>query len=382
MLNFLDLKKEYLPIKKEIDAAIKRVVDNTAFIGGPEVAEFENAVAKFCGVKYAMGVNSGTDALLLALKALDIGAGDLVITTPFTFIATAEIIANLGATPIFSDIEADSFNLDCAKLEKTIANMSVKERAKLKAIIPVHLFGQMADMASIMKIAKKYKLAVIEDAAQCFGAEMGGARDKSGKKSGAIGTLGCFSFFPSKNLASYGDGGMIVTNDAKLAEKIQLFKNHGSSKKEKYNHLCLGMNSRLDAIQAAVLRVKLKYLPARNKKRQALAKYYQQKLQGVGDLILPAVKSEKGHSFNQYTLRTGQRDQLQTYLTAQGVPTNIYYAKALHQQPAFKYLGYKAGAFPVAEKAAREVISISLYPELPRADQDLIIKHIKDFFKK
>ena len=368
-MQFLDLNVQYKSIKEEIDEAIERVLESAVFIGGKEVEEFEKEVAQFCGVKYAIGVNSGTDALFLSLKALDIKQGDEVITTPFTFIATAEVIANLGAKPVFVDINHETFNIDSSKIEKAITQ-------KTKAIIPIHLFGQMADMDEIMEIARKHNLYVIEDAAQAIGAEY------MGRKAGTIGDFGCFSFFPSKNLGAYGDGGMIITDNDKLAEKISLLKNHGSSPKEKYLNLIIGTNSRLDAIQAAILRVKLKYLSKWSKKRAEKADYYSKNLRGIGDIIVPITLSDRNHIFHQYTIRTKFRDKLQKYLNEQGVPAMIYYPLPLHLQPAFEYLNHKQGNFPESEKAAKEVLSLPIYPELLEKDQNLIIEKIKEFFSK
>lgn len=368
-MQFLDLNAQYKSIKKEIDSAIKRVLDGGVFIGGQEVEKLEEEIAKFCGVKYAIGVNSGTDALFLSLKALGIGRGDEVITTPFTFIATAEIIANLGAKPVFVDIEPKTFNIDVSKIKKAITK-------KTKAIIPVHLFGQMADMSEIMRIAKKYKLYVIEDAAQAIGAEY------KGRKAGTMGDFGCFSFFPSKNLGAYGDGGMVITNNKKLAEKIRLLRNHGSSSKEKYLNLILGTNSRLDAIQAAILRVKLKYLKKWNEKRLKIAKYYNRNLKGVEDIRIPEILPNRIHIFHQYTIRTKYRDQLKKFLEKNKIPTMIYYPLPLHLQPAFKYWGYKKGDFPKAEKISKEVLSLPIYPELKKEEQNFIIKKIKEFYEK
>ena len=376
-IKFLDLTSQYKSIKKEIDKSIERVFNSCQFIGGKEVEEFEKEIAKFCGVKYAISVNSGTDALFLSLKAFEIGPGDEVITTPFTFIATAGVIANCGAKPVFVDIDSRTFNIDTSKIEKAITK-------KTKAILPVHLFGQMADMSKIMKIAKKYKLYVIEDAAQAIGAQLKSKiKNQKSKilKAGTIGDCGCFSFFPSKNLGAYGDGGMLVTNDKKLADKIRLLRNHGSSPKEKYLNLIVGTNSRLDAIQAAILRVKLKYLPKWSKKRAEIASYYSKNLKGIGDIITPVVASNRNHIFHQYTIRTKSRDELQKFLKENEIPTMIYYPLPLHLQPAFKYLKYRKGNFPEAEKASKEVLSLPIYPELPRNDQDLLLKKIKIFFK-
>ena len=368
-MKFIDLNAQYKSIKKEIDRAIKRVLDSGVFIGGEEVEKFEKEIAKFCGTKYTVGINSGTDALFLSLKALGIKQGDEVITTPFTFIATAEVIANLGAKPVFIDIDPKTFNIDPSKIEEVITK-------KTKAIIPVHLFGQMAEMGKIMRIAEKYKLYVIEDAAQAIGAEY------KGKKAGSIGDIGCFSFFPAKNLGACGDGGMVITNNKKLADKIRLLRNHGSSKKEKYLNLILGTNSRLDAIQAAILRVKLKYLNRWNKERRDYARYYSQGLKGIGDVITPVIESNRSHIFHQYTIRTKFRDKFQKYLKEKGIPTKVYYPLPLHLQPALKYLGYKKGDFPQAEKATREVLNLPIYPEIPQKYQDFIIKKIKIFYDK
>jgi len=367
MIEFVDLKKQYKSIKREIDAVIKRVLKNSAFILGKEVEEFEKEIAKFCKVKYAISVNSGTDALFLSLKALEIGNGDEVITTPFTFIATAEVIANCGAKPVFVDIELDTFNIDASKIEKAVTK-------RTKAIIPVHLFGQMVEMDEIMKIAKRYKLKVIEDAAQAIGATY------KKKKAGTVGDLGCLSFFPSKNLGAYGDAGMVITNNKKLAEKIQLLRNHGSSKKEKYLNLILGTNSRLDAIQAAILKVKLKHLLSWSKKRSNLAEYYTKKLKTVKEIVTPAISKNRNHTFNYYAIRTKFRDKLQKYLEEKGIQTEIYYRTPLHLQPAFKYLDYKKGNFPGAERAAKEIISLPIYPELTKKEQDFIIRKIKEFY--
>jgi len=370
-IKFLDLSSQYKSIKKEIDKAIKRVLESNQFIGGDEVKEFEKEIAKFCSTKYALSVNSGTDALFLSLKALGIGLRDEVITTPFTFISTAEVIANCGAKPVFVDIDPKTFNINPLKIEEKI-------NKKTKAIIPVHLFGQMADMTRIMRIARKYGLYVIEDAAQAIGAEY------KNKKAGTFSDLGCFSFFPSKNLGGYGDGGMVVSNNEELAEKIRLLKNHGSSPKEKYLNLILGTNSRLDTIQAAILRVKLKHLEEWSKARAKKAGLYTNQLGKLKELITPSIASGRTHIFHQYTIRVNEqvRDKLNKYLSSQGIPTMIYYPVPLHLQPAFKYLGYKKGDFPEAEKASEEVISLPIYPELNKNDQNFIIKKIRTCLAK
>jgi len=366
-MRFLNLQRQYKSIKKEIDAAIKRTLEGGNFIGGKEVEKFEKETASFCGTKYAVGVNSGTDALFLSLKALGIGPGDEVITTPFTFIATAGVIANCGARPVFVDIEPDTFNIDSLKIEKAV-------NKKTKAILPVHLFGQVVEMTAIMNIARKHRLYVIEDAAQAIGAKY------KGRKAGTIGELGCFSFFPSKNLGAYGDGGMVVTNNKKLAEKIRSLRSHGSSPKEKYLNLIVGINSRLDALQAAVLRVKLKYLSKWSRERARKAAYYNRNLENTGDIVVPRIGPQRNHIFHQYTIRSKSRDKLKGYLNEAGVPTMIYYPLSLHLQPAFSYLKYKKRSFPKAEKASAEVLSLPLYPELSKKEQDFVIKKIKEFF--
>lgn len=367
-MEFFSLKKQYNLIKEEIDEAVSRVLDKGVFIKGEEVENFEKEMADFCNSTCAISVNSGTDALFLSLKALDIGPKDEVVTSPFTFIATAEVIANLGAKPVFVDINPETFNLDVSKVKEKI-------NANTKAVIPVHLFGQPADMDEIMELAVDYNLSVVEDAAQAIGAEY------KGKKAGSIADLGALSFFPSKNLGAFGDGGMILTNNKKLADKLRLLINHGSSPQEKYKNLILGINSRLDAVQAAILRVKLKYLDDWNKKRKEAADYYSKNLKEVGDIITPIIHSERSHVFHQYTIRTKSRDKLTGYLKEKGIPSMVYYPLALHLQPAFDYLGCKEGDFPETEKAGREVLSLPIYPELAKEEQDLIIKEIREFFK-
>jgi len=397
-MYFVDLKAQYKLIKPKINRALQRVLDKAHFILGEEVEKFEKEMAKFCGTKYAVGLNSGTDALFLSLKALNIGPGDEVITTPFTFIATAEVIANCGAKPVFIDIDPKTFNIDPQKLLNKLNKLKgLNQLSRLKAIIPVHLFGQMADMIEIMQIAKRYKLFVVEDAAQAMGAllkfpisnfQFSNKSQISKSKlkikwrmAGTIGDIGCFSFFPSKNLGAYGDGGMITTNSEKLAEKIKLLRNHGSSPKEKYKNLILGVNSRLDEIQAAILRVKLRYIKKWNKKRAENAAYYTCQLSKLKHLSTPFTALGHTHIFHQYTVRTKYRDKLQKFLKESGIPTMAYYPLPLHLQPAFKALGYKKGDFPEAEKAAKEVLSLPVYPELTKKQQNYIIRKIREFYK-
>lgn len=363
-MDFFDLKKQYQDLKPEIDEAVSRVFEAGVFIGGPQVSGFEKDAAAFLGVKYAIGLNSGTDALYLALKALGIGAGDEVIVPDFTFIATAEVVAQCGAVPVFCDIDPVSFNIKPEEIEKKIT-------AKTKAIIPVHLFGRAADMDAIGVIVRDHGLFVVEDAAQSIGAKSGG------KFSGTIGDIGCFSFFPTKNLGAFGDGGMLVTNEDQIAQKIKLLRAHGSSPENKYLHLTPGVNSRLDAIQAAILRIKLPYLDKWNETRAANAQKYNNGLTGVGDVVLPKID---GCIFHQYTIRTLRRDNLVKFLKESGIPTMVYYSIPLHLQPAFSYLGGKSGDFPESERAAGEVLSLPIYPEMDDNDQRAVIGKIREFY--
>lgn len=368
-MQFLDLRAQYQTIKEQLARAALRTLSSGSYISGRKVSAFETAVANMCGTRFAIGVNSGTDALFLSLKAFNIGKGDEVITTPFTFIATAETIAACGARPVFADIDAATLTIDPDTIKKRITK-------KTKAIIPVHLFGLMADMTAITKIAKRYKLFVIEDAAQSFGAVW------QGKKAGTIGTVGCFSFFPSKNLGAYGDGGMIVTRSKKIADALRLLKNHGSSHADKYTNLVLGYNSRLDELQAALLHVKLRYVQRWNDQRRAIAQWYSNNLTGCGDIQFQTPPSHTLHSYHQYTIRTKYRDALRVFLKERNVPTMIYYAVPLHRQPSFAYLDYAPGSFPSSERVAKEVLSLPIYPELSKKDQRRIVKAIQLFFKR
>ncbi|HNZ83834.1 MAG TPA: DegT/DnrJ/EryC1/StrS family aminotransferase [Candidatus Pacearchaeota archaeon] len=366
-MKFFDLSKQYSILEKEIDGAVKKVMQDSYFIGGKEVQDFEHDMAQFCNVKYCAGMNSGTDALFLALRALNIKEGDEVITTPFTFIATAEVIANCQAKPVFVDIDPKTFNIDPQKIEEKITE-------RTKAIIPVHIFGQMADMDKIVEIANKHKLFIIEDACQAIGAQY------KGKMAGSIGDISAFSFFPTKNLGACADGGAAITNNSELAKKIFLLKNHGSSSEDKYKHLIVGMNSRLDAIQAAILRVKFRYLNEWNQKRLEIAQYYTKNLSNIKGIECPQIDDDCVHIFHQYTLKSERRDELFSFLKERDIPSMIYYQIPLHLQEAFGYLGYQVGDFPVAESACQSVLSLPIYPELSRDDQDLIIKTIKEFF--
>jgi dTDP-4-amino-4,6-dideoxygalactose transaminase len=344
----LDLKAQYLPLKEEIKESIKEIIESGRFVLGNNVSSLEKEVAAYHGVGHAVGLASGTDSLHLCLKALGIGEGDEVITTPFTFIATAEAITYVGAVPVFVDIEADTLNIDPLKIEEKITK-------KTRAIMVVHLFGQPARMDDIMSVARKYNLLVIEDCAQSFGASYKGAH------TGGIGHAGCFSFYPSKNLGAYGDGGMIVTDDTELIEKVRLYRNHGTV--GPYQHAFIGYNSRLDEIQAAVLRVKLKHIDRYNDLRRDIAAIYTSRLHGL--VRCPVETGYGRHVYHQYTLRTDRREQVIAALTENNISCVIYYPIPIHLQKAFAYLGYREGDFPESEAAAKEVLSIPVYPELP-----------------
>lgn len=374
-IPLLDLKAQYATIKDEVKKAVDDVMESQVFILGPQVNELEKNVALYSQTKHAVGVSSGTDALLVSLMALDIHPGDEVITTPFTFFSTAGVVSRLNARPVFVDIDPVTFNIDPAKIERAITK-------KTRAIIPIHLFGQCADMDPIMEIAGKHHLSVIEDAAQSIGAEY------KGRRAGSIGHFGIFSFFPSKNLGGFGDGGMIVTNDAALYDRVKILRVHGS--KPKYYHKIVGGNFRLDALQAAVLNVKLRYLDAWSRKRQENADYYDQKLHEAGltrkgVVRTPAPVYRNGgdrnyHIYNQYTLRVKDRDNLQAHLKNCAIGTEIYYPLPLHLQECFQDLGYKKGAFSITEEAAGDVLSIPIYPELSQAQKDYVIQKISEFY--
>lgn len=363
----LDLKAQYKSIKPEIDAAIADVMESQHFILGPKVEQLEKTVADYSKCSHAIGVSSGSDALLACLMAEDIGTGDEVITTPYSFFATAGAISRLGAIPVFVDIDPATYNLD-------ISQVSSKVTPKTRAIIPVHLYGQMADMDPLMRIAAEHDLVVIEDAAQAIGAEY------KGRRAGSIGHYGCFSFFPSKNLGGAGDGGMVVTNDAQRGEKVRCLRGHGA--KPKYYHKLVGGNFRLDALQAAVVSAKLPHLDDWTSARQRNAKQYDQ-LFGKADLPigLPAVVANR-HIFNQYVIRVTKRDELQAYLKQKGVGTEVYYPVPLHLQECFAYLGYKPGAFPESERAAKETLALPIHPELTDAQARFVVDCVCEFVAK
>ena len=367
---FLDLKAEYTAMREEVLTAVARVLDSQHFILGPEVAAFEAEVAELVGCRFAIGCASGSDALLLALMGLEIGPGDEVITVPFTFVATAGAIAQRGARPVFVDIGGEDFNLDAERIEGAIT-------PRTRAIMPVHLFGLAANMDVILEVAKEHNLPVIEDAAQSIGARY---RENS---VGSLGAAGCFSFFPSKNLGGAGDGGMITTQDAALAERLRLLHVHGS--RNKYEYELLGVNSRLDALQAAILRVKLRHLTEWTNARRRHADQYRDLFRQVGldGLIqLPAVPAGRDHVYNQFVIRTPQRDSLRNYLRQQGLPSEIYYPHPLHLQPAFAYLGHKPGDFPQAEAACAEVLALPVSPKLTEDQQRRVVAAIAEFFKR
>lgn len=366
MIPVLDLKAQYAAIEQEIDAAIKEVLLSGQFILGPAVRELEEKVAAYCGCKYAVGVASGTDALRLTLTALGIGPGDEVITTPFTFIATANTISHCGARPVFVDIDPQTYNIDPAAIQAAITR-------RTKAIVPVHLYGQPADMDPIMELAEAHGLYVIEDAAQAIGARY------KGRRVGSIGHAGCFSFYPTKNLGAYGDGGMVVTNDAALAEKIDVLRRQGS--KKKYHAEVLGFNSRLDSLQAAILRVKLKYLDDWNEGRRRVAQRYNEMLGGLS-VTTPYESPDVYHVYHQYTIRAPQRDALAAYLKERGIGTMVYYPVPLHLQELYADLGYGEGSLPASETASQEVLSLPMYPELTEAQQQEVVGAIWEFHER
>ena len=366
----LDLKKQIAPIRKELDAVIKRVIDNTNFILGAEIQDFEHGVEKYCNVKYAVGVSNGTDAIKLALLALGIKCGDKVVCPAFTYYATAGAITSMGAIPAFADIDPETYNISVESIERVLKKDSGR---KIKAIIPVHLYGQCVDMDSILSMSRKYKLKVIEDTAQAFGAEY------KGKKAGTMGDCGTVSFFPGKNLGAFGDAGMVITNNKIVAERIKILRNQGN--KAKYYHLLLGYNNRMDTLQAAILKVKLKYLDAWNRKRQENANYFNQRLKGL-KIKAPFVPGYNTHIYHQYVLRLNtSSSKLIEHLKNKGIGVRVYYPVPLHLQKCFKYLNYRKGDFPESEKAAVQTLAIPVYPDLTRQELDYIISSIREFLQ-
>jgi dTDP-4-amino-4,6-dideoxygalactose transaminase len=385
----LDLTQQYETIAAEVQAAIGRVCASQQFILGPQVRELELRMARYTGCEHGIGVSSGTDALLLALMALGIGPGDAVITSPFTFFATAGTIARLGARPLFCDIDRDTFNLSPARLEELIGRdcevrgngqdrqlIHRQTGARVKAIMPVHLYGQVCDMDALMKIASRLGLHVIEDAAQAIG-----ARDAQGRMAGAIGHIGCFSFFPTKNLGAFGDAGLCTTRDAALAERMRVLRVHGME--PKYHHSLIGGNFRLDEIQAAVLNVKLGSLDAWMAARDAHASQYTGRLRAIrpaGSLVTPVRSQGVRHVWNQYVIRVARRDELRKHLAEAGIGTEIYYPIPLHLQPCFAYLGHRPGEMPESERAAGEVLALPVFPELSAAQIDYVAGTIERFY--
>ncbi len=365
----LDLSEQYQGMKTEVLQALDEVMSSSRFILGDNVKKLEEDIATYSHVNHGIGCGNGSDAIHIALQASGVGPGDEVITTTFTFFATGGAIVRAGATPVFVDIDPVTFNIDPEKVKEAIT-------PKTKAIIPVHLYGQMADMEAISEIAKKHKLIVIEDAAQAIGAK------SKGKTVGELGTAATYSFFPTKNLGAYGDGGMIVTNDDEIAEQCRVIRVHGS--KPKYYHHVLGYNSRLDEIQAAVLNVKFPHLDTWSELRREKAANYTKLLhEAVGDKIVTPVEVEGNyHVFHQYTIKVPNRDELQAYLKEQGVATMVYYPLPLHVQPVFKELGFKEGDLPVAEKIANEALSLPMFPELKLEQQEYVVSKIAEFFNK
>jgi dTDP-4-amino-4,6-dideoxygalactose transaminase len=382
----LDLKGQYAPLRAEIETAIRQVCDEQRFVLGPRVAELEAQVAEYSQTKHGLGLSSGTDALLLALMALDIGAGDEVITTPFTFFATAGVIARLGARPFFCDIDPSTFNLDPDGVRAALAERCefrgdrLVNRATdgvIKAVMPVHLYGQMADMDAFMSIARQYRLAVIEDAAQAIGAAL-----PDGRRAGSIGDIGCLSFFPTKNLGAFGDAGMCVSNDSALHERMRILRVHGGE--PKYYHSLIGGNFRLDELQAAVLVIKLKHLDSWTQARQANAEHYDTLFRAAdlgSKMHVPVRVPKSRHIFNQYVIRTPQRDELRAHLTAKGVGTEIYYPVPLHAQECFAYLEHDPDDFPESQRAAQEVLALPIYPELTVEQREYVAREIEAFFR-
>jgi dTDP-4-amino-4,6-dideoxygalactose transaminase len=362
-IPLVDLKAQYQTIKPEIDAAMQRVVNNTAFILGKEVAEFEKNFAAYCHTQFCVGTDSGTAALHLALLVCGVQPGDEVITTTHTFIATAEVISLIGARPVFVDIDPRTYNIDPNRVERAIT-------PRTRAIIPVHLYGQPAEMDAILDLARKHNLRVIEDAAQAHGAEY------RGRRAGSMGDIACFSFFPAKNLGAYGDAGALVTNNAELAERARMLRDHG--RRDKYQHLIVGYGYRLDALQAAILGAKLPHLDAWNARRRVIADYYTELLTN-SDVITPYVPPHITPVYHLYVVRVKNRDGLKEHLKARGIETGVHYPIPLHLQPVYQNRGYKIGDFPHTEKAANGVLSLPMYPELTDAQVQQIVDAVKEF---
>lgn len=368
-IPLLDLKAQYRTIRDQVLAALTRVADSQQFILGEEVSTLEAEMAAYCGVPYAIGCGSGSDALLLALMALGIGPGDQVLTAPYTFFATVSAITRLGAVPVFADVKPDTFNLDPEQVSRALSS-----HPAVRVMMPVHLFGACADMDPLQSLARAKGIFIVEDAAQAIGAEY------KGQHAGGIGDIGCFSFFPTKNLGGFGEGGMLTTKDDALADKLKALRVHGA--REKYDHEWIGINSRLDALQAAVLRVKLQYLDFWTERRRQNADLYRQ---FISDLDIPvrapqANSYQTRHIYNQFVIRAERRNELQAYLRAQGIGTEVYYPVPMHLQKCFAGLGYEAGDFPVSERLANESLALPIYPELRAEEIEYICRTIKSFY--
>ncbi len=386
-IPILDLKAQYETIREEVDAKVLGVMASQNFVLGAEVKSLEEEIAAYSGVKFAVGVSSGSDALIISLMALGIGSGCSVITTPFTFFATAGAISRLAARPVFCDIDERTFNIDSESVEAALQKERRAGRlARVKAILPVHLYGQCADMTPLVRLAKRYGLWLVEDAAQAIGSEY--RTPKGILKAGAMGTMGTLSFYPSKNLGGYGDGGMVLTDSKRLADKLRVLRTHGGV--GKYHYKILGGNFRLDALQAAILRVKLPHLDDWQRKRRERAAGYDLKfgetgLEKAGLITTPAAVYKDGgpegyHTYHQYVIRARNRNRLQAFLKEKGVGTSVFYPLSLHEQECFSYLGYRRGDFPVSERAAREVLALPMFPELTEEQQDYVVASIREFY--
>jgi len=381
----LDLKAQYRTIREDVRRAIDEVCDSQYFVLGPKVQELEAEIARYSGCRYGIGVSSGTDALLVALMTLDIGPGSAVITSPYTFFATGGTIARVGARPLFCDIDPASYNLSAESVQQFIDEHCESQTDRLvhsasgdvvRSIMPVHLYGQTADMMALEAIAKRYGLSIIEDAAQSIGSEY-----VDGRRAGSMGDIGCFSFFPSKNLGAFGDAGMCTTNDEALAKRLEILRVHGGQ--PKYYHSFIGGNFRLDALQAAVLLVKFPHLDSWTEQRQSNAAYYDEHFGDSsfeGKLTTPSATTGKRHIYNQYVLRVQERDRLREHLQKAGIGTEIYYPIPLHLQACFSSLGYQKGDCPASEQAADETLALPVYPELTRDQQDTVIRAIDDYY--
>jgi len=374
---FFDLTSQFQSIEGEIRTALDGVFKTQQFILGPQVEDLERVIAEYCKTRYAIGVASGSDALLLSLMALGIGPGDEVILPPFTFFATAGVVSRVGANPVFVDIDPNTYNIDPSKIEAEVTS-------RTKAIMPVHLFGQCADMEPLLQIAKEKQLYVIEDAAQALGAEYKPPRYPEGRRAGQMGDLGCFSFYPTKNLGAFGDAGMVVTDHPQLAERVRILRVHGNQ--PKYFHKWIGANSRLDTIQAAILLVKFRHLERWTIERQKRAVRYQPLFQdllaSVPGLGLPKIQYENRHIFNQYVIRVPERNRLKEFLLKEGIGTDIYYPLPLHLQECYAFLKHRQGDFPISERASEETLALPIYPELTEEQQGRVVDQIKAFYRR